>query len=132
MYNWLVKTNAECRVIAYKDEYKLKHHVAYFLLNSFLFRKKHLEEIKKETLLAKVKRLEKDNESLQTLVNRIYSVYLQKEVTGINVNNQEQEKVDFRKSGVFGTDNRRFISEFEKNEEMLKKYYRSPTPVDML
>ena len=66
------------------------------------------------------------------VVNRIYSVYLQKEVTGINVNNQEQEKVDFRKSGAYGTDNRRFISEFEKNEEMLKKYYRSPSPVDML
>ena len=132
MYNWLVKTNNEARFIAYQTDFTFKHHIAYFLLNSFLFKKKHLEEVEKQRLLLKVKKLEKDNESLQKLVNKMYSVYLQKEVTGINVNNQEQEEVTFTKSGVYGESNRRFISEFEKNEEMLKKYYNTPTPVDML
>ena len=132
MYNWLVKTVNERKIIAYHQEFKFKHHLAHFLLGSFLFKKKHLEVVEKQRLLLKVKKLEKDNESLQKLVNKMYSVYLQKEITSINVNNQEQEEVTFTKSGVFGMDNRRFISEFEKNEEMLKKYYRSPTPVDML
>jgi hypothetical protein len=134
MYNWLVKTNAECRVIIFKDDYKLKHHIAEYLLGTFLFKTKHIKETEKDKLLAKVKKLEKDNESLQKLVNQTYSFYLGKEVSKIKVNNEIVERDESIKveSDVFDMSDTRFIEEFEKNEEMLKKYYNTPTPVDTL
>ena len=134
MYNWLVKTVNERKIIAYHQEFKFKHHLAHFLLGSFLFKKKHLEVVEKQRLLLKVKKLEKDNESLQKLVNQTYSFYLGKEVSKIMVNNEivERDESIEVESDVFDMPDTRFIEEFEKNEEMLKKYYNTATPADLL